>query len=50
MVRRFTTSIVRALRATSAADPVHFHADADGRPFVCDFHNCASPGLDPRRA
>jgi hypothetical protein len=31
------------------ADSVHFHIDADGRHFVCDVHDCESPGADPAR-
>jgi hypothetical protein len=34
----------RALRPAELDRP-HFHVDADGRPFVCDFARCESPGL-----
>jgi len=29
----------------STQDHVHFHAGSDGRPYVCDYQRCDSPGL-----
>lgn len=45
MTRRLAASIARALRAEPAHERVHFHLDADGRPFVCDVDRCESPAL-----
>jgi hypothetical protein len=49
MPRRIRSAISRILRdhpAPSPATDVHFHADANGRPYVCDYARCTSPGLD----
>jgi hypothetical protein len=48
MAHRFIAAIARALREDHDHDRPHFHADADGRPYVCDNAHCTSPGLDPR--
>jgi hypothetical protein len=47
MTKRFASSIRHAVRLMSAPpqEHVHFHADTDGRPYVCDFHRCESPRL-----
>jgi hypothetical protein len=45
MTRRIAASIARALQAKQAHEPVHFHFDSDGRPFVCDVDRCESPVL-----
>jgi hypothetical protein len=42
--------IARALTAEPVVDEVHFHADASGRAFACDYARCSSPGLDIARA
>ena len=49
MSLNITASIRRALRGESGAlhHGVHFHAGTDGRPYVCDFHRCDSPGISP---
>jgi hypothetical protein len=36
--------IMRTPSPTSVHE-VHFHADGDGRAFVCDHHRCESPKL-----
>lgn len=48
MTSRIAAPIGRAVRravCTSSHDDVHFHVDSDGRPFVCDYRRCDSPGL-----
>jgi hypothetical protein len=45
MTRRIAASIARALRTKPTPENVHFHADSDGRPFVCDVDRCESPAL-----
>jgi hypothetical protein len=45
MKRRITASIVRALRASSNHENVHFHVDSGGRAFVCDYERCESAAL-----
>jgi len=40
--------LARALSPEHDMDRVHFHADASGRPFVCENAFCVSPGLDVR--
>ena len=47
MANRIIAAIARALRGEDHDRP-HFHADAAGRPYVCDYERCTSPGLDPR--
>jgi hypothetical protein len=48
MANRIIAAVARALRDDSDYDRTHFHADATGRPYVCDNARCESPGLDPR--
>jgi hypothetical protein len=48
MANRIIAAIACALRDDRDHDGTHFHADADGRPYVCDYAHCTSPGLDPR--
>jgi len=48
MTSRIATSISRALRRAIPAavqHDVHFHVDSGGRPYVCDYTRCDSPGL-----
>ncbi len=45
MTQRISAKIRRFLDAPSAQDSVHFHLGHDGRPYVCDFARCDSPGL-----
>ncbi len=42
-----STRTWRAARGTQApaCETVHFHIDADGWPFVCDYASCDSPGV-----
>lgn len=47
MRRGTAASIVRAMFARPSNPNVHFHADSDGRPFVCDVDRCESPSLSP---
>jgi hypothetical protein len=37
--------VMRAQQQTTIHE-VHFHADTQGRAFVCDHHRCESPRLD----
>ncbi len=48
MTSRIAASVNRALRRvvpTTAQHDVHFHVDSVGRPYVCDYARCDSPGL-----
>jgi hypothetical protein len=48
MTSRIAASVNRALRRVIPAavhDDVHFHLDSVGRPYVCDYARCDSPGL-----
>jgi hypothetical protein len=36
---------IRRFLDPPAEDRVHFHLGHDGRPYVCDFAHCDSPGL-----
>ena len=45
MMHRLADSIVRVFRAEPTPDQAHFHAGSDGRPYVCDYDRCDSPGL-----
>ena len=38
-------SIARVFRASPDHEHVHFHADSDGRAFVCDYYRCESAAL-----
>jgi hypothetical protein len=45
---RIASSVSRALRRVVPATvqhDVHFHVDSVGRPYVCDYARCDSPGL-----
>jgi hypothetical protein len=48
MTSQIAASVSRVLRrvvpATTQHD-VHFHVDPGGRPYVCDYARCESPGL-----
>lgn len=49
MPRRIISAISRMVRDERTPTPeavVHFHAGPDGRPYVCDYARCTSPGLD----
>ena len=48
MTRRIANTIARAIHGDSTQDHVHFHAGSDGRPYVCDYQRCDSPGLTRR--
>lgn len=49
MKRMITTTFGRALRGEIAVPvDVHFHADAQGRPYVCDVARCDSAALSVR--
>jgi hypothetical protein len=48
MTSRIATSVSRALRRVipvTVQHDVHFHVDSVGRPYVCDYARCDSPGL-----
>ncbi len=48
MTSRIAASVGRALRRVIPATvqhDVHFHVDSVGRPYVCDYARCDSPGL-----
>jgi hypothetical protein len=48
MTSRIATSISRALQRVIPATvqhDVHFHLGSGGRPYVCDYTRCDSPGL-----
>ncbi len=48
MTFRIAASVNRALRRSVPATvqhDVHFHVDSVGRPYVCDYARCDSPGL-----
>lgn len=45
MTQSIGAKIRRFLDAPSPQDSVHFHLGHDGRPYVCDFAHCDSPGL-----
>ena len=48
MTSRIATSIGRALRRgvpPVVQHDVHCHLDSAGRPYVCDYARCESPGL-----
>ena len=47
MAHRIIDAISRLLRDDPYQDRTHFHADADGRVYVCDYVRCTSPGVDP---
>ena len=39
------TALANALREHHTDEPMHFHADDHGRPYVCENPRCSSPGL-----
>lgn len=46
MKRKITDTFARALRGEIAVpSDVHFHTDAQGRPYVCDVVRCESATL-----
>lgn len=48
MTSGIATSVSRALRRVippTVQHDVHFHLDSGGRPYVCDYTRCDSPGL-----
>jgi hypothetical protein len=48
MTIRLAASVGRVLRrgvATEAQHDVHGHLDSVGRPYVCDYARCDSPGV-----
>ncbi len=48
MTARIAASVGRVLRrAVPVAAPhdIHFHFDSVGRPYVCDYARCESPGV-----
>jgi hypothetical protein len=48
MTSRIATSVSRAWRRVMPATvqhDVHFHVGSGGRPYVCDYTRCESPGL-----
>jgi hypothetical protein len=50
MTSRIAASVSRALRravSAPAQHDVHFHVDSAGRPYVCDYARCDSPGVSP---
>jgi hypothetical protein len=53
MTSRIAASVNRVLRRaipTTVQHDVHLHLDSAGRPFVCDYARCDSPGLTPDEA
>ena len=53
MTSRITASVNRALRCVTPGTvqhQVHCHVDSGGRPYVCDYARCDSPGLSPDEA
>ena len=53
MTSRITASVNRALRHVTRGTvqhQVHCHVDSGGRPYVCDYARCDSPGLSPDEA
>lgn len=49
MKRKITDSLTRALRGEIVVPGVvHFHTDAEGRPYVCDVANCESAAITER--
>ena len=53
MTSRIAGSVNRALRRVIPATvqhDVHCHVDSVGRPYVCDYARCDSPGLTPNEA
>lgn len=45
MTQRLGARIRHLFAAPSRHDSTHFHLSHDGRPYVCDFAHCDSPGL-----
>lgn len=48
MTSRIAASVSRAMRRVVSAPAqhhVHCHIDAGGRPYVCDYARCESPGV-----
>ncbi len=51
MTSRIAASVNRALRRVIPVQhDVHCHVDSGGRPYVCDYARCDSPGLTPDEA